>query len=212
MPGSTLAWTVAHRGREGTDVMAVKIGAPGATVAAAHAVTDGNTQWGVYSGSYVVPAGQSITRFEFEAISSAGGDPGSGNLVDAISFSLPCDYGDAPDSYGTTAGSNGASHLIASTLALGSAAPDAEGTGFPSAGADGDNLNNSDDENSLTSLPVLRTSDTSYSLSAIPVLNTTGSAVTLVGWIDFNRNGAFEAGELATAVVSSSRAAQQTAT
>ena len=45
--------------------------------------------------------------------------PPSGNLVDAITFSLPCDYGDAPDSYGTTAGSNGASHLIASTLALG---------------------------------------------------------------------------------------------
>ncbi len=71
-----------------------------------------------------------------------------GNFIDAVSFSLPCDYGDTPDSYGTTAGSNGASHLIASTLAW-VRAPDAEGTGFPSASADGDNLNNTDDENSL---------------------------------------------------------------
>ena len=46
---------------------------------------DGNTAWGVHTDDYVVPAGQTCTRFAFRAVSSVGG--GSyGNFLDEVSF------------------------------------------------------------------------------------------------------------------------------
>ncbi|MED4953667.1 Ig-like domain-containing protein [Paenibacillus macerans] len=54
-------------------------------------MTDGNTQWGYYSGTYTVPAGQTVTRFGFEAVSSANGNVGAGNFVDDIFLgTAPC--------------------------------------------------------------------------------------------------------------------------
>jgi hypothetical protein len=51
-------------------------------------LTDPNTTWGAHTGSYVVPAGQTCTRFGFRAVSSAGGDQSFGNFLDAVSFSV----------------------------------------------------------------------------------------------------------------------------
>ena len=203
--GSTLAWQFAHRGRNGTDVMAVKIGAPGATVTQRHP-TDGNTQWGLYSGSYIVPAGQTITRFEFQAVSSAGGNASVGNLVDASvlnSVRLRRCAGllrhDAERQRRQPRDSG--------TLRLGSFT-DAEGTGFPSVNASGDNLNALNDEDGLAALPPLNQANTAYTLVRSRCSTVLQTAVTLYGWIDFNRNGQFEAGEGVSTTVPSSATAQ----
>ncbi|MFB0626944.1 hypothetical protein [Streptomyces sp. AB3(2024)] len=84
-PGSKLYWRLYHRGRQGDDTMALDIGAPGAP-AEQRRFTDGNTAWGYYTGTYTVPAGQTLTRFAFRSISAAGGNRGIGNFLDGIFF------------------------------------------------------------------------------------------------------------------------------
>ncbi len=94
-PGFTLNWSLAHRGRSGTDTMTVSIGPPvgplvvqtpyGQTTTA---ISDGNTAWGHYHGQYTIPAGQTTTRFAFNSVSAAGGDNSYGNFLDSVVFSL----------------------------------------------------------------------------------------------------------------------------
>ncbi|MGH2465862.1 MAG: hypothetical protein ACRDGI_10410 [Candidatus Limnocylindrales bacterium] len=94
--GEKMTWSLEHRGRSGTDVMKVLIG--DSTTADVNSDTgwnffspdlsDPNTAWGAHTGSYVVPTGQTCTRFGFRAVSSAGGDPSFGNFLDAVSFSV----------------------------------------------------------------------------------------------------------------------------
>lgn len=104
------------------------------------------------------------------------------------------DYGDAPDSYGTLTTNGGPNHGIDNTIFMGAVVPDSEITGIPSVNADGDDLNNTDDEDGISSFPVLLSSATSYSVN-VNVTNNSGNSARLVGWIDFNRNGIFESGE-----------------
>ncbi|MEU1880803.1 Ig-like domain-containing protein [Streptosporangium sp. NPDC020072] len=95
VPGTTMTWSLYHRGRLGTDVMRVLIGTPSATVpqtpngASSPDISDGNTAWGHYTGTYVVPAGQTVTRFAFESVSAAGGNPAFGNFLDGVVFQTP---------------------------------------------------------------------------------------------------------------------------
>ncbi|KJQ53964.1 DUF11 domain-containing protein [Microbacterium sp. SA39] len=91
-PGQTFGWSLKHRGRNGTDVMRVVIGAPGGVLTQnGPNLSDGSGAWGSHAGTYVVPAGQTVTRFGFEAVSSAGGNPSVGNLLDDIAFGTgPC--------------------------------------------------------------------------------------------------------------------------
>ncbi|MEV5705345.1 Ig-like domain-containing protein [Actinoallomurus sp. NPDC052274] len=95
VPGTRLTWSLYHRGRLGTDVMRVLIGAPGSTVAqtptgaSSPDISDGNTAWGHYTGVYVVPPGQTVTRFSFESVSAAGGQPNLGNFIDGVTFETP---------------------------------------------------------------------------------------------------------------------------
>ncbi len=84
-PGSKLYWRLYHRGRQGDDTMALDIGAPSAPVEQRR-FTDGNTAWGYYTGTYTVPAGQTLTRFAFRSISAAGGNRSVGNFLDGIFF------------------------------------------------------------------------------------------------------------------------------
>lgn len=104
------------------------------------------------------------------------------------------DYGDAPNSYGTLTSNGGPSHGIDNTIFMGTNMPDNEITGSPSVNADGDNLNNINDEDGISSFPLLTTDATSYSVN-VTVTNNSGKTARLVGWIDFNRNGVFESGE-----------------
>lgn len=88
-PGVTIRWQFAHRGRNGNDTIRVLMGVPGATVSQG-TYTTGNTAWKVYSGTYTIPAGQDITRFEFEAVSTASTNAGEGNFIDDIQFGVDC--------------------------------------------------------------------------------------------------------------------------
>lgn len=87
-PGSTISWSVYHRGRSGVDVAEVLIGATVATAVNQATMTDGTSGWGYYSGTYTVPLGQTNTAFVFKAISSTGG-ASYGNFID--DFQVVCD-------------------------------------------------------------------------------------------------------------------------
>ncbi|MBR7796647.1 LPXTG cell wall anchor domain-containing protein [Agaribacter marinus] len=93
-PGQTLYWSLDHRGRAGEDTMQVRIGPvtdnPYDTVVQEQ-ITDGNDAWGTHTGIYIVPEGQTLTRFGFEAVTSAGNGLAMGNFIDNIFFgTLPC--------------------------------------------------------------------------------------------------------------------------
>ena len=119
------------------------------------------------------------------------------------------DFGDAPDSYGTSRSANGANHVIVNTLRLGAIAPDRERSGFPSANADGDDTDHTDDEDGVPApLPPVATTASGYTLNGITVFNNSGNAATLLGWIDFNRNGKFDAAERASVAVPSNASVQ----
>jgi len=87
-PGTVLTWGLSHRGRAGADTMRVLIGASGGDLVERSRFTDGNSAWGRHTGSYTVPPNQTCTRFQFEAVSAAGG-PTMGNFLDAVSFGTP---------------------------------------------------------------------------------------------------------------------------
>lgn len=84
--GFIFYFTFAHRGRWGTDVCEVKAGPPGGPYVQIMTASDGNITWGVHEGSYVIPLGQTKTRFIFESVSAAGNDQTVGNFLDAINF------------------------------------------------------------------------------------------------------------------------------
>jgi len=119
----------------------------------------------------------------------------------------PTDFGDAPDrqvgdtlgDYSTLAEHNGPWHDIAlGQVFLGDGVSD-DTNGF----ADGvDNLGaaRDDDDDAFASLPTL-VPERVYALNNIPVNNGATADATLHGWIDFNRNGVFEADEYQSAAV-----------
>mgnify|MGYP002631849089 CR=1 FL=1 len=88
-PGSTIYWSVWHRGRSGVDVAEVKIGATVQSAVYQATMSDGKTAWGHYNGTYTVPLGQTTTVFVFESISSASSSQSVGNFLD--NFEISCD-------------------------------------------------------------------------------------------------------------------------
>ncbi len=90
-PGVTVHWQVYHKGRKGTDTAVVEFGAPGGTMVEQTTMVDGNSEWGLYKGSYTIPEGQTTTRFQFRAVSSAGGNDAVGNLLDNVQFATQSD-------------------------------------------------------------------------------------------------------------------------
>lgn len=104
------------------------------------------------------------------------------------------DYGDAPtsglapDGSGTNSYGN-ASHTIVSGVYLGAGEPDAEVSSQASANADGDDADGGDDDDGVT-IPVL-----SQGQSATIDIDVAGSGGYLQGWIDWDGDGTFGAGE-----------------
>lgn len=97
--------------------------------------------------------------------------------------SLANDFGDAPDSYHTLLASNGARHVAAGPT-LG-ATRDTEADGFPGIGANGDDLNTSDDEDGVTFLsPFVANGTARIQVNA-------SAAARLDAWIDWNHDGDF---------------------
>ncbi|UXX78924.1 gliding motility-associated C-terminal domain-containing protein [Reichenbachiella carrageenanivorans] len=91
-PGVRMNWSFGHRGRSGVDEMALQIDDPAAVnpTEIGRFSTDKNA-WAVYSGDYTIPAGQTISRFSFKAISTAGNSLSVGNFIDDIVFEV-ADY------------------------------------------------------------------------------------------------------------------------
>ena len=84
--GDSIAWTVAHRGRTGPDTADVRFGPPG-TPTLVQVMTSPAGAWSVYSGTYVVPPGQTTTQISFASQNSGS----LGNFLDGIQLSLVCD-------------------------------------------------------------------------------------------------------------------------
>jgi hypothetical protein len=103
------------------------------------------------------------------------------------------DYGDAPDTYGTLQASGGARHKVVEGVYIGSK-PTGDGDGFvegvdDSAGTAGD-----DSDDGVGSFPLLTDVTTSYSLT-VNATSINGNDSKLVGWIDFDGDGAFQSDE-----------------
>ncbi|MCA9037511.1 MAG: hypothetical protein KDA91_20395 [Planctomycetaceae bacterium] len=112
---------------------------------------------------------------------------------------LIVDYGDAPDSYGTTQGVGGAAHTIQGNLHLG-ATVDNEVTGVPTPGATGDDAAGTDDEDGV----VFPTSFESTAGVDLPTyfLVTSSESGKLDIWLDLDQDGAFSNAEHINAGVS----------
>ncbi|EKV03555.1 hypothetical protein Lepto7375DRAFT_5860 [Leptolyngbya sp. PCC 7375] len=195
-PGTVLTWQFAHRGRTGVDTLNLKLGPPGATVAQINPTTGttsfstGTSDWILYQGTYTIPAGQTTTRFEFVAVSTASGSTSEGNFLDAIRFGPLCDHGDADASYPVDRTNNGAAHTLDGVTYLGNAAY-AELQANPSAGADGDDNGTGDgdlqdDEDGVTFTSTLE-ADSTATVDIVASVDAPLSA-----WIDFNNNGSWD--------------------
>jgi uncharacterized repeat protein (TIGR01451 family) len=89
-PGQTLIWSLYHRARQGNDTMYVDIGIPGQPLARVATLSDNISQgWVHHTGTYVVPANQTITRFAFTSGPTGSGNPTVGNFLDDIQFGTP---------------------------------------------------------------------------------------------------------------------------
>ena len=92
------------------------------------------------------------------------------------------DFGDAPNSYGTLFSSDGARHLTGGVLFLGQSV-DAELDGRPNSAANADK----DDGVTLPAVMIVGMQTTAQVVAS--------AAGKLDAWIDFNRNGVFDAAE-----------------
>jgi uncharacterized repeat protein (TIGR01451 family)/fimbrial isopeptide formation D2 family protein/LPXTG-motif cell wall-anchored protein len=127
--------------------------------------------------------------------------PAAGGEVEdyPVEAAAQLDFGDAPNSYGTTLASDGPRHTVTPGLTIGSLI-DFDADGQPTADATGDDADQTADEDAFESPSVLNPGVTSASLS-VPVTNTTGGPATLSGWIDANDNGRFDPSEFASVAV-----------
>lgn len=89
VPASTAIISFAHRGRSGTDVMAVEIGPVGGPYTPLGTFSAGNTAWVIHTVNYTFLAGISGQyALRFNSVSSAGGSISIGNFLDDISITL----------------------------------------------------------------------------------------------------------------------------
>ncbi|MGB7861744.1 MAG: hypothetical protein WBM90_14715, partial [Acidimicrobiia bacterium] len=87
LEGDSIDWFVAHRARtDPTDSADLRFGAPGAPVDTQLMVSPTGS-WTTYSGTYVVPAGQTTTRMSFVSNNSGS----LGNFLDGIMLELECE-------------------------------------------------------------------------------------------------------------------------
>jgi len=120
-------------------------------------------------------------------------------VVLAVSWNVRSDFGDAPATYGIARHTPADLGNAVTRLGLG---VDFEGASLFSNDSNGDDADSSDDESGVTALPILTVAATSYSVTtacaggSIASVNQTGQ---ISGWIDFNRNGTFDANERAQA-------------
>jgi hypothetical protein len=106
-------------------------------------------------------------------------------VVNAALTTLIVDYGDAPNSYGTLKGSNGAAHTITGNLTLGMTR-DKETNGQPGPNANLDGA----DEDGVTFPTTLEMSPTQALPAYVDVYSSGVGKLDI--WLDLNRNGVFD--------------------
>ena len=132
-----------------------------------------------------------------------------GGMAVAFGIMAPIDRGDLPMSYGTAQHlllfdiNNGCNYLPplpslfpSKSLYIGAVAGDADGYQTTDDNATGV------DEEGVSSFPVYNNGSGTYSVQVAVTNNTINNAY-LTGWFDYNRNGVFDVGESAGAVVAS---------
>ncbi|NIJ52434.1 GEVED domain-containing protein [Dyadobacter arcticus] len=161
----------------------------------------------VAPGTYRVEENPTQPAWKLVSINSAGGSVatslenrnasvtvGAGQTVHVEFVNAGYDYGDAPASYGTKAADNGAVHQVNPALTLGSTI-DIDADGGTSPPASGDDNTGTDDEDGISSFPVISAAGsgtfTNYTVK-VSARNGTASTANLCGWIDWNNNGTFE--------------------
>ena len=105
-----------------------------------------------------------------------------------IKISAGRDFGDAPDSYGTTKTNDGAGHLIVEGFHLGDAV-DSEPNGTPTVGADGDGVD--EDGVQFGSLRVGYDANVLITVEGVR----DGLAGKLDAWVDWGDDGGWESGD-----------------
>ncbi|TDE11136.1 DUF6923 family protein [Jiangella asiatica] len=116
---------------------------------------------------------------------------------------LPVDFGDAPDSYGTTVASDGARHSQLDGLTLGSIWDAETDAADDPAALDGanDDARGDADEDAVAGPIELSSAARSSTSVPVTVTNTTTEPATLAGWVDLDGDGTFGSDELRTAAV-----------
>ncbi|WP_146154671.1 GEVED domain-containing protein [Photobacterium kishitanii] len=143
------------------------------------------------------------------------GGAAGGEVEDYTVYVGNYDFGDAEDGQaGTAAGAGdyrtrlsdqGPYHGISADLFMGTNVTDAEADAYPSSAtskADGDDDNGGNDEDAVTFTALDNSPAPSNYNATVKVTNNTGNAATLYGWIDFDRNGRFDADEVASVSIS----------
>ncbi|TAH05504.1 MAG: T9SS C-terminal target domain-containing protein [Sphingobacteriales bacterium] len=166
---------------------------------------DGTIYWaydsiGVYNGAGGVGPKTKITGTGLNW--TPGLSPGIGASGDAAGpFRPKSDFGDAPASYDPDPLAP-ATHEYNVNLRLG-ASCDREFVLTSSSTANADGA----DEDGMGAAPALLPGFTNYFIT-VSAYNNTGANANLVAWLDYDRDGVFEASEAQTAVVSTSGTAQ----
>lgn len=146
-----------------------------------------------YNGGLVTAQQRTIT-FYGTSVTGSWGDA-------AEAFRPKVDFGDAPASYDPI-GADPAVTELDSTLRLGTNASNEWLTRGQTEQANSDNF-----DDALAAVPVFNPMSGSYSVTVL-VLNNTGANATLGGWLDYNGNGVFDAGEGVTTTVTPGASAQ----
>ncbi|MEP3837217.1 MAG: T9SS type A sorting domain-containing protein [Algibacter sp.] len=149
-PGDMLQWSFAHRKRTSyagsaqEDIARLLIGDPTGTLTSQGDFSSaGDASWTEHTGTYTVPAGQTVTRLTFTAIQVAsGGGTSSGNFVDKVQlYILPnCEDTDGdglPDYQDIDSDNDGIPDNIEAQPTLGYVAPSGAGSGITDAGLNG---------------------------------------------------------------------------
>ncbi len=87
----TIAWSIKHRGRDGVDQAFVRFGSTlleAQTNAPVATMVDGTAAWGLYSGTYIIPAGQTQIVLAFQAGYTASGSASIGNFIDDVQITI----------------------------------------------------------------------------------------------------------------------------
>ena len=156
----------------------------------------GSTQGEIslYNGTNNISNHQTIT-FSGATVTGSWGDA-------AEAFRPFCDFGDAPSSYeGADPTWDLAVHERDNNLRIG-AAMDIEWLKRGNT-----NTEDADDGLDTYGLPIFSTITSAYQCR-VEVFNNTGSDATLIGWLDYNNNGVFDAGEGRSVTVPSSASIQ----